>query len=169
MRQLAAAETGLSPDDIRDSRRSSKSSNGTTKPNDDDAPRPASLATDFDLRQLITMYADALSRSDIDAVMRYFTDDAVISITNATSLTSLEQIRQSFVEQFSNNDLIIEVPLVMAFFADEGNGVAHGNMTIERRRSKAGTKPMVDLVRGVDTFRRTSTGWRCNQRQRTTI
>jgi AcrR family transcriptional regulator len=86
MRQLAAAETGLSPDDIRDSRRSPKSLNGTIKQSDDDAPRPASLATDFDLRQLITMYADALSRSEIDSVMRYFTDDAVISVNNADAL-----------------------------------------------------------------------------------
>ena len=169
MRQLAAAETGLSPDDIRDSRRSPKSLNGTTKQNDEDAPRPASLATDFDLRQLITMYADALSRSEIDSVMRYFTDDAVISVNNADALNTPEQIRQSFVEQFSANELIIEVPLVMAFFADEGNGTAYGNLTIERRQSKAGSKPVIDLVRGVDTFRRTSTGWRCNQRQRTTI
>ena len=169
MRQLAAAETGLSPDDIRDSRRASKTSNGSIKHGDDDAPRPASLATDFDLRQLFTMYSDAISRSDVDAVMRYFADDAVISLDNKNSLTTPEQIRQNFVEQFSTSDLIIEVPLVTAFFADEGNGTAHGNMTIERRHSKAGSKPVVDMVRGVDTYRRTSTGWRCNQRQRTTI
>jgi ketosteroid isomerase-like protein len=115
------------------------------------------------------MYSDALSRSDVNEVMRYFTDDAVISINNADPLNSPEQIRQSFIEQFSANELIIEVPLVMAFFADEGNGTAHGNLTIERRQSKAGSRPVIDLVRGVDTFRRTSTGWRCNQRQRTTI
>ena len=169
MRQLAAAETGLSPDDIRDSRRASKTSNGSIKHGDDDAPRPASLATDFDLRQLVTMYSDAISRSDVDAVMRYFADDAVISLDSTNSLTTPEQIRQSFAEQFSTSDLIIEVPLVTAFFADEGNGTAHGNMTIERRHSKAGSKPVVDMVRGVDTYRRTSTGWRCNQRQRTTI
>ena len=115
------------------------------------------------------MYSDAISRSDVDAVMRYFADDAVIILDNTNSLTTPEIIRQSFVEQFSTSDLVIEVPLVTAFFADEGNGTAHGNMTIERRHSKAGSKPVVDMVRGVDTYRRTSTGWRCNQRQRTTI
>ena len=88
MRQLAAAETGLSPDDIRDSRRLSKTSNGSTKQGDDDGPRPASLATDFDLRQLVTLYSDALSRSDVDAVMRYFTDDAVISLDSTNSFTT---------------------------------------------------------------------------------
>lgn len=168
MRQLAAAETGLSPDDIRDSRRSAKTSNGSNKQIDDDAPRPASLATDFDLRQLLTMYADAMSRSDVDAVMLYFTEDAVISV-NAHSFSTTEQIRQNFAEQFSCGELIIEVPLVTAFFADEGNGTAYGNMTIERRHAKAGSKPVIDLVRGIDTYRRTSTGWRCNHRQRTTI
>ena len=101
--------------------------------------------------------------------MRYFTDDAVIIINSADPLTTTEEIRLSFIEQFSANELIIEVPLVMAFFADEGNGTAHGNMTIERRHSKAGSKPIIDLVRGVDTYRRTSTGWRCNQRRRITI
>ena len=169
MRQLAAAETGLSADDIRDTRRSTKSANGTAKQIDDDTPRPASLATDFDLRQLFTMYADALSRADTDSVLRYFTDDATIKIDDLAALNSADQIRQSFIDQFEENQLSIEVPLVMAFFADEGNGTAVGNLTIERRLNKQGSKPVVSLVRSVDTFRRTSSGWRCNQRLRTTI
>ena len=168
MRQLAAAETGLSSDDIRDSRRSTKTSNGPNKQGDDDTPRPASLATEFDLRQLLAMYADAISRSDVDTVMNYFTDDAVIN-ADSSSLISSEQIRQSFRDQFSASAFVIEVPLVTAFFADEGNGTAYGNMTIERRHGMADLKPAVELIRGVDTYRRTSTGWRCHQRQRTTI
>ncbi len=169
MRQLAAAETGLSSDDIRDSRRSTKSSNGSSKQLDDDAPRPASLATDFDLRQLVSMHSDALSRGDLEAVMNYFTDDATISCDILPEAVDIAQIRQDFSSQFTKNQFIIEVPLVMAFFADEGNGTANGNLIIERRIGASSGKATVTLVRSSDTFRRTSTGWRCNHRHQKTI
>ena len=169
MRQLAAAETGLSPDDIRDSRRSTKSSNGSSKQLDDDSPRPASLATDFDLRQLVSMHSDALSRGDLEAVMNYFTDDATISCEGLPEGVDVAQIRQDFSSQFTKNQFVIEVPLVMAFFADEGNGTANGNLTIERRIGASSGKATVTLVRSADTFRRTSTGWRCNHRHQKTI
>jgi AcrR family transcriptional regulator/ketosteroid isomerase-like protein len=169
MRQLAAAETGLSSDDIRDSRRTAKSSNGSNKPSEDDAPRPASLATDFDLRQLVSMHSDALSRGDLDAVMSYFTDDATITCDGRAETADISRIQQDFASQFLNHQLIIEVPLVMAFFADEGNGTANGNLTIERRLGTSGGKSTVILIRSTDSFRRTSTGWRCNHRHQKSI
>ena len=166
MRQLAASETGLSPDDIRDTRRTSKTVNDSSRSTDEDGPRPASLATDFDLRQLFTMYADALSRGDIDAIMLYFADDATISISDAVVASNREQIRALFTSQLAANQLVIESPLVTAFYADEGNGTAHGNLIIESRVTKPGGKAVLTLLRCVETYRRTSTGWHCIQRQR---
>jgi len=63
--------------------------------------------------------------------------------------------------------MTIEVPLVMSFYADEGNGTAHGNFTVECRSLSSTSKSKTEIFRGVDTYRRTSLGWRCTDRQRT--
>jgi len=169
MRQLAASETGLSPDDIRDIRRTSKTVSDSSRRAEEDGPRPASLATEFDLRQLFTMYADALSRGDLNAIMLYFADDATISMADAVVASDREQIRTLFTNQLAANQLVIESPLVTAFYADEGNGTAHGNLIIESRVTKPGGKTVPTLLRCVETYRRTSTGWHCIQRQRLSI
>lgn len=166
MRQLAAAETGLSPDDIRDSRRSSKSNNSNGRRTEDEGPRSASLATEFDLRQLFNNYADAMSRNNLQKVTEYFTEDAKLSLDNEIIATTATEVCEDFNKHFSGYKMTIEIPLVMAFFADEGNGTAHGNFTIERRSITTNDKVIAEIFRGVDTYRRTSTGWRCIDRQR---
>ena len=166
MRQLAAAETGLSPDDIRDSRRNSKSNNSNSRQTEEEGPRPASLATDFDLRQLFNNYADAISRNNLPKLIEYFAEDAKSSLNNEIIANSATEIGEKFVQHFTNHKLTIEIPLVMAFFADEGNGTAHGNFTIERRNTAISGKVTIEIFRGVDTYRRTSTGWLCIDRQR---
>ncbi len=167
MRQLAAAETGLSPDDIRDTRRSSKSSTNNGRRTEEEGPRPASLATEFDLRQLFNNYSDAVSRCDLKKVTEYFTDDAKLNLDNKIVANTATEIGEYFNEQFSVYKLTIEIPLVMAFFADEGNGTANGNFLIERRTSTHNDNANTEMLRGVDIYRRTSTGWRCCERMRT--
>ena len=167
MRQLAAAETGLSPDDIRDTRKSTKSNSSNGRKLEDDGPSPASLATEFDLRQLFNKYADSLSRNDLVKTIEYFSDDAIISLNSQIIANTVSQISELFSKQFESNAITIEVPLVMAFYADEGNGTAHGNFTIECRATSLAGKQSTEILRGVDTYRRTSTGWRCANRQRT--
>ncbi|NBO67501.1 MAG: TetR family transcriptional regulator [Actinobacteria bacterium] len=167
MRQLAAAETGLSPDDIRDSRRNPKSHSGNGRRTEDEGPRPASLATDFDLRQLFNNYANALSRKDILKLSEYFADDAKINLDGQLIAGSLTQITKTIEEQYSLCKNYIEIPLVMAFFADEGNGTAHGNFTIESRVTALNGLISSETHQVVDTYRRTSAGWRCIDRQRT--
>ena len=166
MRQLAAAETGLSADDIRDNRKGSKLNQGNGRRNEDEGPRPASLATDFDLRQLFNNYADALSRNNLKGVNEYFTEDAKSSLDNEIIASNVTEICEQFSLHFSNHKMTIEIPLVIAFFADEGNGTAHGNFTLERRTATNNNKAVIEILRGVDTYRRTSAGWRCIDRQR---
>lgn len=166
MRQLAASETGLSPDDIRDTRRQSRSTNGSNRTVEEDGPRAASLATDFDLRQAFNGYADALSRKDLTRTLAYFSEDAKISIDGSVVADGAKQIEAHFAEIFSKTKLLIEVPLVAARFADEGNGTAHANFTIESRLRSLNHKDETTLVTTVDTYKRTSTGWRCIERQR---
>jgi len=169
MRQLAAAETGLSPDDIRDTRRTPKSTNGLKNIDQDDGPRPASLATDFDLRQLVSQYQDALSHHDFSRLKNYFLDDAKHSEDGKLVASDMSQIQTRFNADFEASTAVIEVLLSVAFYADEGNGTAHGNFIVERRTRPGNQKPSVDLFRRTDTYRRTSQGWRCIDRQQTAI
>ena len=166
MRQLAAAETGLSPDDIRDSRRNSKSSSTNGRRSEDEGPNPASLATEFDLRQLFNVYCDALSNSDFPRLNQYFTDDAKISVNGNIVASSAADFIQLFSDHREAESRTIEIPLIVAFFADEGNGTAHGNFTIESRSINATGKTSIQLFKSTDTYKRTSSGWRCSDRQR---
>jgi AcrR family transcriptional regulator len=166
MRQLAAAETGLSPDDIRDSRRNLKTNSSSNRRSEEDGPSPASLATEFDLRQLFSNYTDALSCGDFARVSQYFTEDAKISIDGKLVASTPNEIEMFYLNKHGDGRRIIEVPLIMAFFADEGNGTAHGNITIESRSISSSEKTSVQLFRIVDTFKRLSSGWRCSDRQR---
>jgi AcrR family transcriptional regulator len=165
MRQLAAAETGLSPDDIRDSRRNSKANNANGRRLEDDGPNPASLATEFDLRQLFSNYSDALSCGDLVRMTQYFTEDARISVNGSLVASTATEISTFYSEDQARHGLKIEIPLIMTFFADEGNGTAHGNFTIESRSFTSDEKASV-IFKTVDTYKRTSTGWRCSDRKR---
>lgn len=169
MRQLAAAETGLSPDDIRDNRRSPRSANGGKGAGQDEGPRPASLATDFDLRQLASQYQDALSRKDLPNLKKYFADDAKHSENGNLVASDLSEIESRFKHNFDNSASLIEVFLSLAFYADEGNGTAHGNFVVERRTKTTGQKTTSEVFRRTDTYRRTSQGWRCIDRLQTAI
>ncbi len=166
MRQLAAAETGLSPDDIRDSRRNSKSTSSAGRRSEDEGPSPASLATEFDLRQLFSNYSDALGSGDLARISQYFTDDAKISVNGKLVASTSLEIDKLYADNQLANSRTIEIPLIMAFFADEGNGTAHGNLMIESRSFVSGGKSTSCIFKTVDTYRRTSSGWRCSDRQR---
>ena len=166
MRQLAAAETGLSPDDIRDSRRNSKANTSAGRRSEDEGPSPASLATEFDLRQLFSNYSDALSSGDLSRIGQYFTEDAKISVNGKLVASTSSEIDKFYSDNRGADRRTIEIPLIMAFFADEGNGTAHGNLTIESRSFVSGEKPSTHIFKTVDTYKRTSSGWRCSDRQR---
>ncbi len=166
MRQLAAAETGLSPDDIRDSRRNSKANTSAGRRSEDEGPSPASLATEFDLRQLFSNYSDALSSGDLSRIGQYFTEDAKISVNGKLVASTSSEIDKFYSDNRGADRRTIEIPLIMAFFADEGNGTAHGNLTIESRSFVSGEKPSTYIFKIVDTYKRTSSGWRCSDRQR---
>lgn len=166
MRQLAAAETGLSPDDIRDTRRNSKANTSAGRRSEDEGPSPASLATEFDLRQLFSNYSDALSSGDLSRIGQYFTEDAKISVNGKLVASTSSEIDKFYSDNRGADRRTIEIPLIMAFFADEGNGTAHGNLTIESRSFVSGEKPSTHIFKTVDTYKRTSSGWRCSDRQR---
>jgi AcrR family transcriptional regulator len=166
MRQLAAAETGLSPDDIRDTRRNSKANTSAGRRSEDEGPSPASLATEFDLRQLFSNYSDALSSGDLSRIGQYFTEDAKISVNGKLVASTSIEIDKFYSDNRGADRRTIEIPLIMAFFADEGNGTAHGNLTIESRSFVSGEKPSTYIFKIVDTYKRTSSGWRCSDRQR---
>ncbi|NBO56859.1 MAG: hypothetical protein EBU84_20205, partial [Actinobacteria bacterium] len=165
MRQLAAAETGLSPDDIRDSRRNSKASGTDGRRAADEGPSPASLATEFDLRQLFSNYSDALSTGDLARLSQYFTDDAKISVNGQLVASTATEIDSFYSKNQAVRGRVIEIPLIMTFFADEGNGTAHGNLIIESRSFSTGEKSSAHIFRTVDTYKRTSAGWRCSDRR----
>jgi hypothetical protein len=118
------------------------------------------------LRQLFNVYCDALSNNDYLRLNQYFTDDAKISMNGNIVASSAVDFIKLLSEYRDAECRTIEIPLIMAFFADEGNGTAHGNFTIESRSIAATGKSSVEIFKSTDTYKRTSSGWRCSDRQR---
>ncbi|MFZ9784882.1 MAG: hypothetical protein ACO3DV_00325, partial [Ilumatobacteraceae bacterium] len=111
-------------------------------------------------------YSDALSSGDLARIGQYFTEDAKISVNGKLVASTSSEIDKFYSDNRGVDRRTIEIPLIMAFFADEGNGTAHGNLTIESRSFVSGEKPSTHIFKTVDTYKRTSSGWRCSDRQR---
>ena len=58
------------------------------------------MVTHTELSDLVTRFTDAFNRDDLDAVMTYFTDDAVYDQFDGKRAVGKAAIREAFVPQF---------------------------------------------------------------------
>ena len=164
LRSLAAFETGLSPDDIREGRR-------TTKP----APRgpatsttPATAApagdaptaiTDAALRQLIAAVADAQLRGDQTTWLAQWATNGQLQLADGTTAKGTEELAGLFSKHFSAERWTLQSPEIIVVRVDEAAGSATGRVTVterfQRRNGSLGSRIAVLH----DRYDRTPGGW----------
>jgi AcrR family transcriptional regulator len=161
LRSLAAFETGLSPDDIRDGRR-------TTKPAPRAATTPSATVgagdaptaiTDAALRQLIATIADAQLRGDLTTWLAQWSPTGHLQSPDGTSAKGIDELTALFGKVFTAERWTLQSPEIVILSVDEAAGTGSGRITVterfQRRNGSLGSRIAVLH----DRYERAPTGW----------
>jgi len=166
LRASAAFETGLSPDDIRDGRRSPRPAvrqsvgAGAASPSAAVAIGDAPTAiTDAALRQLIAAVADAQLRGDQATWLAQWSTNAQLQLPDGTNAKGTEELAGLFLKNFSPERWTLQSPEIVVLRVDEAAGSATGRITVterfQRRNGSLGSRIAVLH----DRYERTPAGW----------
>jgi AcrR family transcriptional regulator len=164
LRALAAFETGLSPDDIRDGRRSVKpTSPRVSSSNNSHGPSvvgsPPTAITDAALRQLLARVADAQLRGDAASWLQNWTSSAELVMPDGSHAKGTDSLAGLFTKHFSADRWTLQSPEVMLFNVDETSGAAHGRVTVTERYQRKSGALGSRIATLHDRYERTPTGW----------
>ena len=168
LRSLAAFETGLSPDDIRDGRRSTR----PAVPRTTSAPQPAVAAgsaptaiTDAALRQLLAIIADAQLRGDAATWLSHWTTSGELHMADGSHAKGSEPLGELFAKHYSADRWTLQSPEVVVFLVDEAAGTATGRVTVTERFQRKSGALGSRIATLHDRYERTPTGWLLAQRR----
>jgi AcrR family transcriptional regulator len=162
LRSLAAFETGLSPDDIRDGKRTPRlAATRTTPPTSLPAPNgvaPTAI-TDAALRQLLALVSDAQLRGDASSWLGHWTPQGELVMPDGTTARGTEMLSEVFAKHFGSDRWTLQSPEVVVLLADEASGHATGRVTVterfQRRNGVIGSR----IATLHDRYERTPQGW----------
>jgi AcrR family transcriptional regulator len=160
LRAIAAFETGLSPDDIRDGRRTARTAPSRPNPQSTGASGAAPTAiTDAALRQLLAVVADAQLRGDATVWLASFTTTAEVSLPDGSSAKGIDQLADLFAKHYSADRWTLQSAEVTVFHVDEVAGTAAGRVTVterfQRRNGALGSR----IATLHDRYERSPSGW----------
>jgi len=165
LRALAAFETGLSPDDIRDGRRSTKPSaprtahatgaNGSVAPT---GAAPTAI-TDAALRQLLAVVADAQLRGDAATWLAHWSASGELQMSDGSHAKGTEQLAETFAKHYSADRWTLQSPEVVVFSVDETAGNATGRVTVTERYQRKSGALGSRIATLHDRYERTQAGW----------
>ena len=170
LRAQAAFETGLSPDDIREGRRTARPvaarpSNTGTPASTPDIGTPPTAITDAALRQLLALVADAQLRADVVTWTAMWTPSGELQMPDGSQARGTEQLATLFAKHFTADRWTLQSPEVVLFSADEAAGTAVGRITVtERYQRKSGALGARIAVLH-DRYERSTHGWRLAARR----
>lgn len=161
LRSLAAFETGLSPDDIRDGKRGTRpTSVRTTNVPVVSSPGVAPTAiTDASLRHLLAVIADAQLRGDAASWITQWTTNGELQLHDASVARGVEQLGDVFAKHYASDRWTLQSPEVVVFQVDETAGSAVGRITVterfQRRNGAVGSR----IATLHDRYERSAQGW----------
>lgn len=163
LRSLAAFETGLSPDDIRDGRRSgarpSVPRTSTSTPASTLAGSAPTAITDAALRQLLASVADAQLRADAPTWLSHWTATADLQMADGSHAKGTDQLAELFAKHYSTDRWTLQSPEVVVFLVDEAAGTATGRVTVTERFQRKSGALGSRIATLHDRYERTPTGW----------
>jgi len=163
LRALAAFETGLSPDDIRDGRRSNRPAaprtvNTVPGTNASAGSAPTAI-TDAALRQLLAAVADAQLRGDVATWLAHWTTTGELQMADGSHAKGVEQLGEVFAKQYSADRWTLQSPEVMVFLVDEAAGTATGRVTVTERFQRKSGALGSRIATLHDRYERSPAGW----------
>nr|MBU6203067.1 TetR family transcriptional regulator C-terminal domain-containing protein [Acidobacteriota bacterium] len=168
LRTMAAFETGVSPDDIRDGRRTPRPAS-TRPPTDANAPQPLGTTptaiTDAALRQLLAVIADAQLRGDTTSWLNSWSPQGELTGPDGVTFKGVEALTDVFSKQYGSDRWTLQSPEVVVFLADESTGTAIGRVTVterfQRRNGAIGSR----IATLHDRYERGPQGWLLSSRR----
>ncbi len=164
LRALAAFETGLSPDDIRDGKRTarpapSRPNTLATTPSSGASGAAPTAITDAALRQLLAVVADAQLRGDAATWIAHFTNTAELAMPDGSSAKGSDQLADLFAKHYSADRWTLQSPEVMVFHVDEAAGTATGRVTVTERFQRRSGALGSRIATLHDRYERAPSGW----------
>lgn len=161
LRALAAFETGLSPDDIRDGKRGPRPS--TTRTSTPSSPVTGGVAptaiTDAALRQLLASISDAQLRGDAPGWLALWGPQGELVMPDGAVAKGHDALGEVFTKHYGSDRWTLQSPEVVVFLADESTGHATGRVTVterfQRRNGAIGSR----IATLHDRYERTPHGW----------
>lgn len=162
LRALAAFETGLSPDDIRDGRRSTRPSaprTSTTTTSVAPTGTAPTAITDAALRQLLAIVADAQLRGDAATWLSHWSASGELQMSDGSHARGSEQLAGTFAKHYSADRWTLQSPEVVVFSVDETAGTATGRVTVTERFQRKNGALGSRIATLHDRYERSPSGW----------
>ena len=171
LRSLAAFETGLAPEDIRDGKRPTRpvATAATIDPADQPGSQPLTANDDLAIRALLSQLADAQVRRDVRTWLECFADHATIDIGDGACATGREALQALFERRFGSERWTVNSLDIAVFSYASGTNAARGRLTVTERfaRRNGSTGSRVIVIN--DEYARTPRGWLITGRRYTLL
>jgi hypothetical protein len=160
LRALAAFETGLSPDDIRDGKRSSRpTSTRVTMPAVAPVGAAPTALTDAALRHLVATIADAQLRGDVSTWIASWAPNAEVQMHDASTAKGVDQLSDVFAKHYAADRWTLQSPEIVLFVVDEAAGTATGRITVTERFQRRNGAVGARIATMHDRYERGPAGW----------
>ena len=160
LRALAAFETGLSPDDIRDGKRSSRpASTRVAVPTVTQVGAAPTALTDAALRHLVATIADAQLRGDVGTWLASWAPNAEVQMHDASTAKGVDQLSDVFAKHYASDRWTLQSPEIVLFVVDEAVGTATGRITVTERFQRRNGAVGARIATMHDRYERGPAGW----------
>jgi hypothetical protein len=161
LRSLAAFETGLTPEDIRDGKRPARATSPAPTPPTVDTlgSQPLTANDDVAVRALLARLADAQVRQDVAAWLTCFSANAIIDGGDGSSESGYDALRGFFSRRFATERWTVTGLDIAVFAYGSTTSAASGRLTITERFGRRNGSTGSRVVVLHDDYERSPGGW----------
>ena len=161
LRSLAAFETGLAPEDIRDGKRPARATSPAPTPPTVDTlgSQPLTANDDVAVRALLARLADAQVRQDVAAWLTCFSANAIIDGGDGSSEIGYDALRGFFSRRFATERWTVTGLDIAVFAYGSTTSTASGRLTITERFGRRNGSTGSRVVVLHDDYERSPGGW----------
>jgi AcrR family transcriptional regulator len=161
LRSLAAFETGLAPEDIRDGRRPQRPAAATAVDADTNSlgSQPLSANDDLAIRAVLSRLADAQVRRDARTWLDCFTTTATLDIGEGASASGSEALGALFDRRFGAERWTVNSLDIALFAYGTSTNMARGRLTVTERFGRRNGSTGSRMVVIHDDYERSPKGW----------
>lgn len=167
LRSLAAFETGLAPDDIRDGKRPVRSAGSAPAQATADTlgTQPLTATDDVAIRALLSRLADAQVRHDLPSWLTCFAPSATVDAAEGAPVTGHDALGDLFTRRFGTERWTVNSLDIAVFAYGSTTSLAQGRLTVTERFGRRNGSTGSRVVVLHDDYERSAHGWLITSRR----